>query len=57
MQFCRRFIVERTRESFNYVYNWSISPMRRLAGRPTSRVSGIYGALKEEGCDFDFRAG
>lgn len=50
-------MLARTVESFNYIYNWSVKPHRRGAGRPTSRVSGVYGALIKEGADMQFRAG
>ena len=36
-------------------YNWSY--LNRLAGRPTDRISGIYGKLKKEKARFSFRNG
>src|SRR3569832_1036867 len=44
-------------ESFMYTYNWTVKDFRRPAGRPTCRVSGIYGALNKEGADWSFRGG
>lgn len=39
------------------LYNWGYEPAMRLAGRPTSRVSGVYGALVEDGAQMFFRMG
>lgn len=53
----RKFLVARGIESFTSTFNWSLPDHRRPAGRPTFRVSGIYGALKKDGADMQFRSG
>jgi hypothetical protein len=53
----RKFLVERGIESFTSTFNWALPDHRRPAGRPTFRVSGIYGALKKHGADMQFRSG
>ncbi|KAK6045805.1 FAD dependent oxidoreductase [Cooperia oncophora] len=51
----RRFIVDKSRETYSMFYNWSYT--NRLGGRPTDRVSGVYGRLKRDKGHFSFRNG
>ncbi|EYB90726.1 hypothetical protein Y032_0215g2364 [Ancylostoma ceylanicum] len=51
----RQFILEKSRETYSMYYNWSYT--NRLAGRPTDRVSGVYGRLKRDKGHFSFRNG
>ncbi|CAI5439407.1 unnamed protein product [Caenorhabditis angaria] len=51
----RKFFTERSRETYSMYYNWSESG--RTAGRPTDRISGIYGRLRNDGASFTFRNG
>ncbi|PAV88322.1 hypothetical protein WR25_07568 [Diploscapter pachys] len=51
----RKFILEKSKETYSMYYNWSYTD--RLGGRPTNRVSGIWGRLKKEGAQFSFRNG
>ncbi|ULU09600.1 hypothetical protein L5515_000269 [Caenorhabditis briggsae] len=51
----RKFFTERSRETYSMYYNWSYTD--RLAGRPTDRISGVYGRLKKDGASFSFRNG
>ncbi|VDM65441.1 unnamed protein product, partial [Strongylus vulgaris] len=51
----REFILEKSKETFSMFYNWSDSD--RPAGRPTDRISGIYGRLKRDKGEFLFRNG
>uniref|UniRef100_A0A915Q780 Dimethylglycine dehydrogenase n=1 Tax=Setaria digitata TaxID=48799 RepID=A0A915Q780_9BILA len=51
----RDYIIDKCRETYSMFYNWSYK--NRLIGRPTGRVSGIYGRLQKEGCFYLFRAG
>ncbi|VDO19271.1 unnamed protein product [Heligmosomoides polygyrus] len=51
----RQFIVEKSRETYSMFYNWSYT--NRLGGRPTDRVSGVYGRLKRDKGHFLFRNG
>ncbi|KAJ1370391.1 hypothetical protein KIN20_032105 [Parelaphostrongylus tenuis] len=51
----RKFIVEKSRETYSMFYNWSYT--NRLGGRPTDRVSGVYGRLKRDKGHFMFRNG
>ncbi|KHJ76521.1 hypothetical protein OESDEN_23859 [Oesophagostomum dentatum] len=50
-----RFILEKSKETYSMFCNWSDSD--RLAGRPTDRISGIYGRLKRDKGHFSFRNG
>ncbi|CAJ0576292.1 unnamed protein product, partial [Mesorhabditis spiculigera] len=51
----RKFIVEKSRETYSMYYNWSYT--NRRGARPTERVSGIYGRLKRDGGHFGYRNG
>ncbi|CAB3407825.1 unnamed protein product [Caenorhabditis bovis] len=51
----RKLFTDRSRETYSTYYNWSYTD--RLAGRPTDRISGIYGRLKRDGANFLFRNG
>ncbi|TKR93824.1 hypothetical protein L596_008206 [Steinernema carpocapsae] len=51
----RPFIREKSIETYSMYYNWSYT--NRLVGRPTSRVSGVYGRLAKEGAEFTYRNG
>ncbi|KAK5965794.1 Dimethylglycine dehydrogenase mitochondrial [Trichostrongylus colubriformis] len=51
----RQFIVDKSRETYSMFYNWSYT--NRLGGRPTDRVSGVYGMLKRDKGHFLFRNG
>ncbi|VIO97081.1 dimethylglycine dehydrogenase, mitochondrial precursor, putative [Brugia malayi] len=51
----RDYIIDKCRETYSMFYNWSYK--NRLAGRPTERISGIYGRLQKEGCFYLFRNG
>ncbi|VDK64984.1 unnamed protein product [Onchocerca ochengi] len=51
----RDYIINKCRETYSMFYNWSYK--NRLVGRPTERVSGIYGRLQKEGCFYLFRNG
>ncbi|VDO71309.1 unnamed protein product [Haemonchus placei] len=51
----RQFIVDKSRETYSMFYNWSYT--NRLGGRPTDRVSGVYGMLKRDKGHFSFRNG
>ncbi|KAK6026054.1 FAD dependent oxidoreductase [Ostertagia ostertagi] len=51
----RKFIVDKSRETYSMFYNWSYT--NRLGGRPTDRVSGVYGRLKRDKGHFLFRNG
>ncbi len=55
IEFCRKFLDARCRESYSMFYNWSY--VNRPAGRPTKRVSGIYGALMHDGAQMILRNG
>ncbi|VDL79466.1 unnamed protein product [Nippostrongylus brasiliensis] len=51
----RKFIVDKSRETYSMFYNWSYT--NRLGARPTDRVSGVYGRLKRDKGHFLFRNG
>ncbi|VDK82046.1 unnamed protein product [Litomosoides sigmodontis] len=51
----RDYITNKCRETYSMFYNWSYK--NRLVGRPTERISGIYGRLQKEGCFYLFRNG
>ncbi|KAL3998911.1 FAD dependent oxidoreductase family protein [Acanthocheilonema viteae] len=51
----RDYIVNKCRETYSMFYNWSYK--NRLVGRPTGRISGIYGRLQKQGCFYLFRNG
>ncbi|VDO29530.1 unnamed protein product, partial [Onchocerca flexuosa] len=51
----RDYIINKCRETYSMFYNWSYK--NRLVGRPTERVSGIYGRLQKQGCFYLFRNG
>uniref|UniRef100_A0A158Q8A1 FAD-dependent oxidoreductase n=1 Tax=Elaeophora elaphi TaxID=1147741 RepID=A0A158Q8A1_9BILA len=51
----RDYIINKCRETYSMFFNWSYK--NRLVGRPTERVSGIYGRLQKEGCFYLFRSG
>ncbi|CAJ0949153.1 unnamed protein product, partial [Mesorhabditis belari] len=51
----KSFIAEKSRETYSMYYNWSYT--NRMAGRPTQRVSGVYGRLKKDGAFFTYRNG
>ncbi|VDN01501.1 unnamed protein product [Thelazia callipaeda] len=51
----RDYVINKCRETYSMFYNWSYK--NRLVGRPTGRVSGIYGRLQKQGCFYLFRNG
>ncbi|CAI4222420.1 unnamed protein product [Auanema sp. JU1783] len=51
----RDYITKKSRETYSMYYNWSYTD--RAGGRPTSRVSGVYGRLRNEKASFSFRNG
>ncbi|VDN25693.1 unnamed protein product, partial [Cylicostephanus goldi] len=50
-----KFILEKSKETYSMYYNWSYT--NRHAGRPTDRVSGLYGRFKRDKAHFSFRNG
>uniref|UniRef100_A0A1I7ZM32 Dimethylglycine dehydrogenase, mitochondrial n=1 Tax=Steinernema glaseri TaxID=37863 RepID=A0A1I7ZM32_9BILA len=51
----RQFVRDKSVETYSMYYNWSYT--NRLVGRPTTRVSGVYGRLVKEGGEFTYRNG
>uniref|UniRef100_A0A914VTZ0 Dimethylglycine dehydrogenase n=1 Tax=Plectus sambesii TaxID=2011161 RepID=A0A914VTZ0_9BILA len=51
----KKFLIARTKESYSMFYNWAYED--RPAGRPTGRVSGVYGSLVRDGAHMAFRTG
>uniref|UniRef100_A0A915IQW1 Dimethylglycine dehydrogenase n=1 Tax=Romanomermis culicivorax TaxID=13658 RepID=A0A915IQW1_ROMCU len=53
----RNFRTEKTKESYAFTYASNYPATERPAGRPTCRVSGVYGALMERGAKMQFTCG
>ncbi|KHJ47568.1 hypothetical protein D918_01723 [Trichuris suis] len=52
-----RFRIAKTRESYSMHYSQSQTLAERPAGRPTARVSGIFGALMSNGAHMELVSG
>lgn len=52
----KKFSIARSKEVYALCHNWSYKDSERLAGRP-ARVSGLFGALRNEGAQMRYRAG
>lgn len=54
---CRDFVHAKCIENYSLHYTDRFYRVHRPAGRPTMRLSGIYGAQKQEGANFQLRCG